>query len=471
MTLYSCPVPADVLPAPASPTLADDLREDLLATWSPDVAAGIDLPHYGAPSPATSFVAQRLAVPRPNGSLSEVRILHPAWHAALHAAVLPLRAPADWVLPDGVFGYRAGALAGRRYADDWRRFCQCVSEAAQAGGLIVVSDVKAFFASTRWPLVLESTSPLLDEFGIAALSSVAQALSSANVPCLPTGYSDARLLANLVLARAEAHLDVPFARWVDDYRLFVESPDEAAAALRALDAGLATVGLQRNTDKTEVMAAEQAVERHHETLASVYHPERDPHEVVSSRLRALLDDARNDPVGQRRQLRFVLPRLAEQHDDIAVPFALEGLTALPWEAPRLVAYLSAFVEDLDLARPVNAALLGAVNERDAWLVSRLAPIAARTGLAEHAARALEDTLDAFLGTPAWGLGLRLLALGGRSAAIRSALTSCNGDARAVIVAARDLGLRLPHRLYDDEPILAELLADDRAPALTVDSLL
>jgi hypothetical protein len=306
----------------------------------------------------------------------------------------------------------------------------------------------------------------------APLAAVASTMTKAGVPYLPTGYSDARFLGNVVLAIAERDLSFPFARWVDDYRLFVASKREANHAFDQLDAGLARVGLRRNVGKTQVVTARTGIERHHRTLASVYHPEREATATVARKLREVFATAVIDPVEHRREIRFCLPRLAEQKDEIAIPFAVDVLTRYPWEAPRAVAYLAAFVDrgENDLASLIAAPLEHALRNGDAWIVSRVAALAARLALRPTTLQTMEARHEAFAGTPAWGLILRVLALHGRTDPVRKAIEN-SADARATLVASRDLGLRVPKRLMRQEPLLVEALETEPAPIPPAQTLL
>jgi hypothetical protein len=457
---------------PAVQPVGLDLAEDLLGAWSPDPAGWLDLDSYGCEArPTTSYVAHSLEVPRPGGGFATARVLHPAWHVVLHHVAGSFREAIDAALAPGVFGYRRGAEAGRRYADDWRAFCRFVDEYGDAHQLLLLTDVSSFFESTRWDSAARAVSGLMDSDAAVAFLEMSRVFTRASVPCLPTGYADARMLANAVLAEAESAVDVPFARWVDDYRFFVESASEAQRVLDSLDAGLAAQGLKRNESKTRLLPAVEAIERHHKTLASVYHPDRDPVHVVAARLRDVFCDAVKDPVANRRQLRFVLPRLAEQRDSVAVDFALQELPNLPWEAPRLVQYLAAFADEHDLGPSVSHLLLEAASAGNAWLVCRLAPLAARLPLTAPVLRALDRTHRQYLGTPAWGLILRLLALNGSRGAVQRALAAPDCDVRAVMAAARDLGLSLPRSLCAAEPVLASLLESATAPLPRAETLL
>jgi len=462
---------SDLSAPEAPPTAADDLQEDILGTWSPDVAGWVDLAHYGDDAPQASYVAQSLLVPRPKGTPSDARILHPAWHVALHQATLPLRNIADQVLSPGVFGYRLGASAGQRYIDNWQLFCQFVKEQTEEYPYMVISDIRAFFPSTPWPKVLDAVRPLLGSQDLTRLEEVIAPLEAGGLSCLPTGYGDARLLANIVLSQVDSRLKVPFARWVDDYRLFARDLVQAQAALDSLDEALSSVGLTLNREKTRIQRSDEASEQHYQALGSAYQPETDSEDEIAEKLHKVFSEASANPITQRRQLRFVLRRLAKQEDDIAIPFVLENLTKLPWEAPRMVGYLAALAETHDLSAQANHLALQAARDGNPWMLCRLAPLMTQVELSDETAKALEGAHPSLPGTPAWGLTLRALALSGYPQMTLDALRERSGDARAIITSARDLDILLPEWLREAEPVLASVLADETAPPLVSESLL
>ena len=213
-------------------TSVEDLTEDWLTSWVVDVGAHVDVSSY-AESDASRWTpsVQWLRVPRPTGLDMSVPVLDPKSHFILHAAVAPLRHDADALLADGVFGYRRGADFATRYATEWQRFSARAAELSADAHHVVVADVERFFSATGWNRVLESLEGLDDR--LAPLRHVAATFSAAGLKHLPAGYSDARMLANLVLREVDRQLPVPFVRWVDDYTLFVprtKSPDETVQA-------------------------------------------------------------------------------------------------------------------------------------------------------------------------------------------------------------------------------------------------
>ncbi|WP_205698907.1 RNA-directed DNA polymerase [Conexibacter sp. SYSU D00693] len=458
--------------ATATPTAlsnaAGDLFEDVLGAWAPDVAAWADIETLlSDPGNVGSYAALPITVPGVGGASFVARMLHPALHARMHATVAPLRDTVDAALAKTVFGYRRGAEKGHRYADDWRAFSQFVAERADSSSHLLLTDVKSFFGSTPWTTVERCLRSFIG-VEVPALSDLGQTMHSVGVTTLPTGYSDARFLANIVLAVAESGVGTTYARWVDDYRFFVDGQAEAQAVLAALDQGLYKVGLRRNLDKTRLLLSHDAVERHHRTLASVYHPERDPDEVVAARLHSVLETALLDPIANRRQLRFVLPRLAAEHDSIAVHSALNLLEHAPWEAPRLTAYLAEFATHEEVGLGANASLRAAALAGDSWLVSRLVPLVIRSTVEPATLRLLHAAMPALRGTPAWGLALRLLSLHGCGSEF---ITDDAEDGRAVVAAARDLQTPIPSRIARAEGPLVRATDHRPAPLPRVDTLL
>jgi hypothetical protein len=447
-----------------------DLNEDLRAAWVPDVAGGADFGGYFSGKPAGSGPPfQHLYVPKADGGQMSIRVLHPGWHAALHRAVAGLRDKVDAVLDPGVFGYRRGADGTTSYSLQWQAFSKYTATQSHNARWVVLTDVSKFFSSLSWIQVVEAAMDI-DSVASRPLLGIAAQLECRGLDYLPSGYADARMLANTVLHHVDQRVNVPLSRWVDDYRLFVppgEDPDEALTTLReALD----EVGLELNDAKTRVLPAAEGELASSNALASVYHPDRDPPEKVQRNLRQLFYELLDGQVSNRRSLRFLLPRLAKENDDVALSFAFYGLKALPWDAPRLVGYISAFSERPDVSFLVSAYLAEAAKRGDAWLVARLGALACQTGIDDATAEALAANLDELSGTPAWGIGLRALALAGHDVAAEFALSN-PPDPRSALVALRDLDRRAPQGLRDAEPVMASALSAGPAPRPSVDSIL
>lgn len=301
------------------------------------------------------------------------------------------------------------------------------------------------------------------------LAVFAESVQASGLEHLPSGYGDARMLANLVLHQVEATLPSPFARWVDDYRLFLSSQDDPLEHLHHLRRALAKIGLSLADEKVQISNEATG----HDELASVYHPEYETAKQVRAALRTLFAKSTEDPVKYRQALRFVLPRLAEQEDDVAVDFALINLRRLPWDAPRLTHYLAPFVGYPHVKEAVIGELRAATHRGDIWLIARLLPLVCRTtnsrGLEEYAEALLEVT-SSF--PPAWGLAVRALALN-RCGSAENATVQCGlPDPRAALAARADLGVQLDCHAAESAPDTAGLLAETgRANLPRIDGIL
>ena len=192
-------------------------------------------------------------------------------------------------------------------------------------------------------------------------------------------------------------------------------------------------------------------------------PDRDPPERVRQKLRAVLAAAVQDPIKQRHAVRFVLPRLANEGDEAAVPFALKALLALPWDAPRAVAYLGRFAERKEVRDGIDGAVRVAATRRDAWLLAQLAPLALRIALSTNTLDALREALVHLTPSPAWGLTLRVLAVNARRHDVEQAIQGPIPDVRAALVALRTLELPIPDALARTEPVLASRLGRETTP--------
>jgi hypothetical protein len=325
---------------------------------------------------------------------------------ALHDAVSELAVIAEKALEPGVCGYRAGAHAGSGHREEYGRFNEMTDALAETAHSVVVADVRSFFSSVT---LSDAVSLLEGTFGTAAtarLSSLVHEWTKQGQHVLPAGYADARLLANLVLHHVDRQLPMPFTRWVDDYRLFVNGPEEAREAIQLLEQCLGALRLTLNDAKVSVRLG-GASWTGRLPLTSVYHPDNEGPAPTRAALRRLFAASTTDPAARRRELRFVLPRLALSGDSIAVPFALHALRALPWEAPRVVGYLDGFLDDERVGPAVNILLDSAARAANTWMLARLAPLACRLPITEPAAARLQDLLAPSAPPVPWAAALRI----------------------------------------------------------------
>ena len=383
----------------------------------------------------------------------------------------PLRDEADKVLSPGVRGYRHGATADSAHSGEYRKFRELFDEYVKSAGFVVFADVERFFPTLQNEQIKSALTATMATSELTGLFEFIDRMAEVQLPAIPPGYADARLVANLVLHRADTLLDVRFTRWIDDYRLFIPPGRDPVAVIRRLEEGLSNIGLGLNRAKTLVLDVEHARTVTRDPFESVYHPDRDPPERVRQKLRAVLAAAVQDPIRQRHAVRFVLPRLANEGDEVAVPFALNALLALPWDAPRAVAYLGRFAERKEVRDGVDGAVRVAATRRDAWLLAQLAPLALRIALSTNTLDALREALVHLTPSPAWGLTLRVLAVNARRHDVERAIQGPIPDVRAALVALQTLEWPIPDPLARTEPVLASRLDRETMPLPAIDSLL
>jgi hypothetical protein len=432
-----------------SAELKQDLREDIETAWLPDPLAWADLAHVARQAvevPAnesTSF----LRVPRPRSSPMHVYVLPLVLHLELHRAVDPLRSPSEQLLLPGVCGYRRGAQSDTPYQAEHRRFQELSQALVETSSVLATADVADFFRSVDWHVLLQMLEQYFPQFsnGIAATP---KRLAAASIQGLPAGYGDARLLANVLLHQVDLQLDVPFVRWVDDYRLFAADSLAARAALRRMGSALLSLGLRLNSDKVKIYEGRDARTRvAQRPLESVFHPGEESPSLTRNSLRGVFLDAAADPINQRRELRFAIRRLGECSDPIAIDFAFWSLRHAPWEAPRMVAYLAKFLEIRSVAERTIEAFTDALARQDEWLIGRIIPLVASQRLEEPTLSRV-STMIANVKVPVlWGLGLRLLGLQGNKRAVVDELQQARVlHPRAAIAAYRDLEIDPPESL-------------------------
>jgi len=411
--------------------------EDLATRWIPDVLADFDFAEAVRLPRLDAQDVRFVSVPRTSGGVRRAPVLSGSAVGAIREAVEPLRRVSDEILAPSVCGYRVGASGDVSYSEEYRRFRSFAEALSDGSGWVVVADVRNFFDSVSAKAMRIA---LQDDFkeSVDPVSELMGQLGARGLTGLPAGYGDARLLANAFLSPVDKALKVPFTRWVDDYRLFASTRTEAEDAIQVLSAGLTRLGLELSGSKLAVMTTlEYRSRRHGIPLDSVYHPQDEPSETIRAGLRSVFIDAVSE--GDRRRLRFVLPRLAEQRDPVAVEYALSALRANSIDAPRLVQYLGAFISEPALAAQVIA--IASNPAASDWTLMRLIPLLIRVGLDEEAISAIVARLHGTESSLLWGLLVRLLGVHQRTGELSHVFrVGAPRDYRAVMGARADLGL-------------------------------
>jgi hypothetical protein len=449
--------------------LVDDLAEDRQTRWAPDVIADADLAEASRRPRVDSADVQLLSVPKPDGRQRSAPILSGSALAALRQAVEPLRALGDEALDPAVCGYRHGATGSSTYSEEYRRFREWAEALSDGSSVVVIADVSDFFASVT---TLTLQRAIYDRYRgpWEPLEAFLGQMASLGVAGLPAGYGDARLVGNLVLAPVDRVIGAPFTRWVDDYRIFVANRVEADAAIDRMRDALRALGLELNDGKLQIVdVADYRSGRHGAPLDSVYHPQDESDAQVRANLRTVFADA--VARGDRRLLRFALPRLAWEADSVAVPFALDALRDNSVDAPRLVDYLGSFVDDSRVQPAVEK--MARDLETSDWILMRLFPLLCRLAIGRDTLGALQARFETSNSALVRGAILRVLSVHGKRDFVERALANADeSQARALIAACFDLGLECPNWLAAAAPdTFAALTRLGSAPLPEVESIL
>ena len=450
-------------------SLAVDLREDLDTRWVPDVLADADLVgQLQRPRLDQDDVAM-IQVPKPSHGSRAVPMLSGSAMSFMRQAIRPVRSIAEAVLQPTVCGYRNGASGDVSYSDEYRRFREMSAALADDHLYISTADITNFFDSVDHSRVRTALVGTLGDIW-QSVDHFLEKIASLGVKGLPAGYGDSRMLANLILAEADKGIGVPFVRWVDDYRIFTNSPSEADAAIRRLAISLAPLGLHLNQSKSKTMTTREFLHRHlGKSLDSVYHPQDEPGPSVQANLRSVFLAAMAE--SDRRRLRFVLPRMAAQRDNFAVTFSLDALRQATVDAPRIVAYLANFLDDERVCGSISDIMLHEIAEED-WTLSRLTPLLVRVPLSSSV---IDRAFNKVMSTDSpivWGLMLRVLSAHRRTDLTLDALSSQILDPRAAVAACFDIDIPVPDVLeHRAGPTVQSLAKIGAAPLPRVQSLL
>lgn len=443
--------------------LVRDLAEDVATRWVPDPLADGDLAEQvRAPGVDVSDL-KLLSVPRVSGPPRSAVQLSGRALATMRAAVLPLRRRSESILNPAVCGYRIGAAGGVRYDQEYRRFKDMSSALAEQSPFVLSVDLKDFFGS----VVRTRVQPRMHaSFGDdwEPIDHLMAHLENLGHLGLPAGYGDSRLIANMILTVVDQEIDADFTRWVDDYRIAVGSERDGTRILGRMDSVLSELGLELNRDKTALCTSQDFIRTLGMSLDSVYHPGDEVGELVHAQLRQVYIRAVTEP--NRRLLRFSLPRLAREDDDMALDYCLQGLLNSDVDSPRMADYISRFHDD----HRVAAFLETALSSLEDWSLARVLPLVPLVRMKQGRDTLLELT-QAGRASSVSELAVRGLALLGDERVVH-AVTQPNLDSRVAIAACLDLDLSVP--VHHADRAVPTMMAADRVgrfPLPTTETIL
>ena len=326
-----------------SDTVPDWLHVDLATQWVPDAVGGAG----STDRPGTEDRRQtRLHVPWRTGKTRVVTDVDTPWRVDLHRAIFA-GVSASTPLSPGVFGYRDDRTP---YRTDYWQLQERLTALRNAYAWEARTDVTGFFR----------------DFGSVALTHLEvtadaqkrlEELQKRTGELVLPGHRWARYLANLGLIPVDEAVQLPFARWQDDYWIFATREVELHQALSRMVVTAERLELRLSPTKTRIQAVAAAGDR--------------PVDQFPGSL-GWKDVADGLAQGRMAFVRNALRRISEDGPDTALPASNVLRATLEADAllPRLVQALATI--------PSNASIATALTERlrqrpTPWVLGRLLP--------------------------------------------------------------------------------------------------
>lgn len=195
--------------------------------------------------------------------------IDPLWNAYYLALLIELGAEIERVrIPvkeNAVFAYRfIPPLADGSMFDEsvnWRVFMQTSLELAKSYPFVLVCDISDFYARVYHHRVENALKWLKAKPDLVKrIVDLLRVFSGTVSYGLPVGGPASRLLAELALNSVDKLLrgeGIRFCRFVDDYRIFCGSKEEAYQRLIFLSAKLFNEGLSLQKNKTRILSAKE----------------------------------------------------------------------------------------------------------------------------------------------------------------------------------------------------------------------
>lgn len=177
---------------------------------------------------------------------------------AIEAARIP-------VIEECVFSYRftSPTPEGRIFDEDvsWRNFLETSAKAAEEFQFVIVCDISDFYSRVYHHRIENALKWLnKDADTVRRITEILKVFSGTVSYGLPVGGSASRLLAELALNSVDRLLrgeGVRFCRFVDDYRIFCRSKEEAYQRLILLSEKLFNEGLSLQKNKTRIITTKE----------------------------------------------------------------------------------------------------------------------------------------------------------------------------------------------------------------------
>jgi hypothetical protein len=195
--------------------------------------------------------------------------IDPLWNAYYLALVIEMgpaieaaRIPVE---EKSVFSYRfvTPSCDGRIFDDDvnWRAFMKTSMDEAEKFAYVIICDISDFYSRVYHHRIENALKWLQTKSDVVKrIVDAIQVFSGAVSYGLPVGGPASRLLAELALNSTDKLLrgeGIRFCRFVDDYRIFCTSKEEAYQRLIFLSEKLSNEGLTLQRSKTRILTSKE----------------------------------------------------------------------------------------------------------------------------------------------------------------------------------------------------------------------
>ncbi len=248
----------DIFPAPFEQELFKDCP-----AWMADALLDLHL-RFDEVSRSNPPEALRSLVPVGQHGFRLATQLDPVWNAYFLALTLALAPAVEQLRPalalECVFSYRhcISAGAGRIFDPNvsWAAFIQRTRRLCEENKYCVTADITEFYHRVTVERVAEAVSGLNAPPTVCDRLIQVLRLMGVDSHGLPVGGPASRIIAELVLAKVDARLldeGVKYCRFVDDFRIFSTSEEEARALLLRVARILCDGGFSFQKNKTRIV--------------------------------------------------------------------------------------------------------------------------------------------------------------------------------------------------------------------------
>lgn len=340
----------------------EQLVRELDTDWFPDPWSWA-FPELASETPIRSF-----QVPFPGGPPRRVPVVGFAHRLRFARAATEVVRNTQETLTEGVFGFRVGADGVfRHYRDELRRRAAFERSTSKDLPHVATTDVRSFFRSVTIGHIAETIGAHSPANATADLIAILQQFKGELGYPLPEGHGASRGVASLVLLPVDQTIKSPFARWLDDYRVFTGSHHAATTQLARLTDALEAFGFTVASEKTVAATYGTVNSDYAASLADHAPNEAQP---LSQTLHQSGDSVR----GWEKSVRLALRMAADHPRPSDLQVVGENLEHIPTIAYPRLAWLLLRHKDAMSAWDILHELLNLESEMRDWRILRMLPL-------------------------------------------------------------------------------------------------